>query len=342
MTGTPKTAVILFNLGGPGKEADIAPFLFSFFRDKNVITLPNPLRYLLAAWIAFSRSRGAARKAYALLGGKSPLLENTRAQARALETLLLKEGRAARVFVVMRHWHPRAGDVVKEVAAYQPDKIVLLPLYPQFSTTTTLSAIQDWHSAARQAGLTCTTEVVCCYPTNAGFVAAATAQIQEALKTAPHRVRVLFSAHGLPQKIVDKGDPYQKQCEATAAAIVRQLNVPVLDWQLCYQSRIGRLKWISPSVEEALQKAADDGVGVIIYPLAFISEHVETLVELDIEYRNRAEAMGIKPYVRVQTVGIHPRFIAGLGDLIGGADRIRNCPETFGNCCREEKQGGEQ
>src|SRR6185312_11788325 len=125
MTAVRKTAVILFNLGGPDKEADIAPFLFSFFRDKNIITLPNPLRYILAAWISWSRSRGAAKKAYAALGGKSPLLDNTRTQAHALEESLLKEGIDNRVFIVMRHWHPRADEIAKEIAAYGPDKIVL-------------------------------------------------------------------------------------------------------------------------------------------------------------------------------------------------------------------------
>ena len=129
-------------------------------------------------------------------------------------------------------------------------------------------------------------------------------------------MRLLFSAHGLPEKIIKKGDPYQQQCEQSAAAIVKQLNIPSLDWQLCYQSRVGRLKWIGPSIEEALQKAADDKTGVVIYPLAFVSEHVETLVELDIEYQHRATAMGIHSYLRVPTVGVHPLFIEGLRVLV--------------------------
>jgi len=350
MTETPastKLAVVLLNLGGPAKEADIAPFLFNFFRDKNVITLPNPFRYLLAAWISQSRARGAARKSYGLLGGKSPLLENTRAQAAALEKELQKKNpppgfSSARVFVSMRHWHPMADEVAKEVAAYQPDKIILLPLYPQFSTTTTFSSLQDWRRAAAAAGLQVPTETVCCYPSNPGFVAASAALIQQEFRKAPHRIRVLFSAHGLPEKIIRAGDPYQRQCEQSAAAIVKQLDMPALgqselDWQLCYQSRVGRLKWIGPSVEEALEKAADDKVGVIIYPLAFVSEHVETLVELDIDYRRRAEAMGIHPFLRASTVGTHPRFIEGLRDLVNGARGERNCPETFSKCCRAEK-----
>ena len=333
-----KLAVVLLNLGGPSDEAAIKPFLFNFFKDKNIIGLPNPLRFLLAAWIAWSRGRGAAKEAYGAFGGKSPLLENTQAQERALEKLLKKDNSNVRVFVSMRYWHPMADQVVKEVAAYQPDKIILLPLYPQYSTTTSFSSIEDWNRAAQSAGLDVPTRAICCYPVNKGFVAASAELIEETPKMAPRGVRILFSAHGLPEKIIKAGDPYQQQCEQTAAAIMKQIDIPLLDWQMCYQSRVGRLKWIGPSIEEALQKAADDKLGVIVYPLAFVSEHVETLVELDIEYRHRAESMGIAPYLRVPTVSTHPLFIEGLRDLVTSADGPRNCLKTFCKCYREEKR----
>lgn len=333
-----RLAVILLNLGGPLQEADISPFLFNFFRDKNVISLPEPFRTLLALWISQTRGRGEARKAYGLLGGKSPLLQNTQAQAAALEKELQKGQPETRVFTCMRHWHPMAKEVAKEVAAYQPSKIVLLPLYPQYSTTTSLSALEDWHKAARGAGLSVPTEEICCYSGNEGFVYASAALIQAELRKAPRRRRLLFSAHGLPEKIVKGGDAYQFQCENTAAAIVRQLGVPNLDWQLCYQSRVGPLVWIGPSIEQALQKAADDKVDVVVYPLAFVSEHVETLVELDIEYRERAQSMGLK-YFRVPTVGTHPAFIGGLRDLVidcaGAAAGERACPARFGKCYKQ-------
>ena len=339
---TEKLAVVLFNLGGPSDETALRPFLFNFFRDKNIITLPNPIRYLLAAWVAWSRGGGAAKKAYAVLGGRSPLLENTRAQAQALEKELRKNNPQARVFVCMRYWHPMAEEVVKEVAGFQPDKIILLPLYPQYSTTTTFSSLQDWQRAAEKAGLKTPTETVCCYPANAGFISASAALIEAELEKAPGKARVLFSAHGLPEKIIRSGDPYQQHCEQTAAAIVKQMNRPALDWQICYQSRIGRLKWIGPSIGEALEKAAADKTSVVIYPLAFVSEHVETLVELDVEYCHRAEALGIRPFLRVSTVGVHPQFIAGLRDLVisraAGEDCGRNCPKTFSKCYREDKK----
>jgi ferrochelatase len=336
-----KLAIVLLNLGGPAAEADIIPFLFNFFRDKNVITLPNPLRFLLAAWIAWSRGRGAAKKAYDHLGGRSLLLENTLAQATALEKELQKNNPAARVFVSMRHWHPLADEAVKQVAAFKPDKIVLLPLYPQYSTTTTLSALQDWHRAAHQAGLQVPIGDICCYPVDPGFIKASVTLIREELKKAPKKVRLLFSAHGLPKKMISAGDPYQQQCEQTAAAIVQQLNKPTLDWQICYQSRVGPLEWIGPSIKDALEKVSDDQLGVVIYPLSFVSEHVETLVELDIDHRQRAEAMGVQPFLRVPTVGIHPLFIAGLRDLViaaaAGIIYSRTCPINC-KCYREEKK----
>jgi ferrochelatase len=324
-----KTAVVLLNLGGPAREEDIAPFLFNFFRDKNVITLPNPLRYMLAHWISKTRSKGAAKKAYAPLGGKSPLLGNTQAQAQALQKVL---GEGMRVFVSMRHWHPMSDEVARDVAAYQPQKIILLPLYPQFSTTTTLSALEDWQRAANKAGLTAPTETVCCYPADPGFVAASAALIRTEINKASGPVRLLFSAHGLPEKIIRKGDPYQLHCEKTAAAIAQALNIPGLDWSLCYQSRVGRLKWIGPSIGQEIARAAKDKTGVVIYPLAFVSEHVETLVELDIEYQQRAADLGITTYLRVPTVGTHPLFIEGLRQLALGTTRKRNCPATCSKC----------
>jgi ferrochelatase len=318
-----KIAVVLLNLGGPAQEADIAPFLFNFFMDKNIISAPLPLRYLIAKWIAYSRSRGAALTAYTHLGGKSPLLQNTQAQAAALEKLLRARGIEAKVFVSMRYWQPMAAAVALQVQEYQPDQIILLPLYPQYSTTTTGSSFQNWQAVADQIGLKTPTAKICGYPDHAGFIKASAVLIQNEIKIAPARVRLLFSAHGLPEKIIKAGDPYQAQCEQTAAAIVAELGIVGLDWQICYQSRVGRLKWITPSTEDALEQAASDRMSVVIYPLAFVSEHIETLVEIDIEYRERAKAMGIPYFGRVPTVGTHPLFIEGLADLILAEEIVR-------------------
>lgn len=336
-----KLAVILFNLGGPSEEAAIGPFLFNFFMDKNIINLPLPLRYFVAQWISWSRSHGAAKKVYHPLGGKSPLLENTQQQAQALERALQKSSPASRVFVSMRYWHPLAEEVVKKVKAFGPEKIVLLPLYPQYSTTTSFSSLQNWREEAHKAGLEIPTVTICCYPKNPGFISASVALIRTALEKMPNRSRLLFSAHGLPKKIIQAGDPYQQQCEQTAAAIVKKLAIPSLDWQLCYQSRVGPLEWIGPSTQETLEKAADDQTGVIIYPLSFVSEHVETLVEIDMEFRESARRMGISHFFRAWTVGTHPDFIEGLRGLVlsaaSGVECDRACPENFNKCYREGK-----
>jgi ferrochelatase len=333
----PKTAVVLFNLGGPQKEEDIKPFLFNFFMDKNIIGLPQPLRWLVAKRISASRGKGAARDAYAKLGFKSPLLANTRAQADALESLLQKQGLDARCFVSMRYWHPMAPETIRLLNAYSPDRLVLLPLYPQYSTTTTGSSFEDfWACVQADDGALHTRwgddlkpADICCYPVMDGFVKVSAELIRAELARAPAGTRLLLSAHGLPEKVIAAGDPYQKHCEETAAAIVKELNILNLDWQACYQSRVGPLKWIGPSIGEALEKAAKDGKGVIVYPHAFVSEHVETLVELDMEYRHRAEELKLPYYGRAATVGTHPAFIAGLAQLVqdslAGGNAGRDC-----------------
>lgn len=337
-----KTAVVLLNLGGPLHQADIAPFLTNFFMDKNIIAAPYPLRWFIARYIAQTRSRGAARTAYAALNYKSPLLDNTRAQADALEALLASRGHAVKTFVAMRYWHPLARDVVRDIEAYAPDRIVLLPLYPQFSTTTTGSSVEDFIAAA--AGRNWPIDSVGCYPLLPGYVDASAHHIRSALDLAPPQTRVLFSAHGLPEKIIESGDPYQMQCEQSAKAIAEAAGLQNGQWQICYQSRVGPLAWIGPSTEEALQQAAREKVGVVVYPHAFVSEHVETLVEIEIEYRHKAKEWGVPYFERVETVGTSPLFIAGLAGLVEEKLAGQPLPEICGaaqsRCfCRAEKTG---
>jgi len=338
-----KLAVVLFNIGGPSSPTDIRPFLFKLFMDGNIINVIAPLRYLLAVWISWKRSHKASRKAYQPLDGKSPLLENTFAQASALEKSLKETNPKTRVFVSMRYSYPLAEQTIREVAAFQPERTILLPLYPQYSTTTSFSSLQNWKQMEKKAGVNLRTFSVCCYPVNPGFIAASADMIYHALIKAPKKVRILFSAHGLPEKIIKKGDPYQYQCEQTVAAIVKQLNKPLMEWQLCYQSRVGNLKWIGPSIIDALEKAANDGVGVIIYPIAFVSEHVETLVELDIYCRDRADRMGISYFARVPTVSTHPEFIEGLRNIVLSKvtemKQERFCPDCFSKCHHGVKNG---
>jgi ferrochelatase len=327
-----KVAIVLFNLGGPDSPEAVAPFLRNLFSDPAIITLPWFLRLPLAWAIARGRAP-VARDIYAKIGGASPIVRETQAQARALETALAREGLTAKTFIAMRYWHPFSAGAAKAVKAYKPDKIVALPLYPQFSTTTTASSLKEWKRAAHKAKLDAPTAEIRCYPEEPGFVAAAAAKIRATLRDAPPGPgwRLLLSAHGLPQRIVERGDPYQRQVEQTAAAILRELAMPELDAIVCYQSRVGRLKWIEPATDAEIRRAGRDGKRVIVAPIAFVSEHSETLVELDIEYRHLAAQSGVPDYRRAPTVGDDAAFIAGLAGLVkralAGDTPVRGVPE---------------
>jgi len=337
-----KIAVVLFNLGGPDNPDAVRPFLTNLFSDPAIISLPAPLRWPLARLIA-GRRTPVAKEIYAKIGGASPILPETQAQAAALDAALDRRGHAARSFVAMRYWKPFSAEVACDVKAWGPDRIVLLPLYPQFSTTTSASSLCDWTKAARAAGLAVPVSRVCCYPWNEGFIAAETRLVGEALAARKPGVdyRVLFSAHGLPKRVVAGGDPYQWQVEKTAEAIVKALGMPRLDHAVCYQSQVGPLEWIGPATDAEIRRAGQDGKGVILVPIAFVSEHSETLVELDIEYAHLARAAGVPDYRRVPTVATTPQFIEGLADLVEaalagegpatcGSGRI--CPAEWGRC----------
>jgi ferrochelatase len=312
-----KVAIILFNLGGPDSLDAVQPFLRNLFGDPAILRLPRLIRSPLARFLS-SRRTEKARAIYAKIGGSSPILGQTEAQARALEESLGREGGAGnewRGYVCMRYWHPMTEAVVSSVKRFAPDRIVLLPLYPQFSTTTTASSFKEWNDTAR---FTVPTKTIESYPTEPGFIAASVELVRQGLAevgTGPRRV--LFSAHGLPERVIKAGDPYQTQVEQTAKAIAAGLGE--VDWTICYQSRVGPLKWIGPSTDAEIRRAGADKVAVVVYPLAFVSEHSETLVELDIDYRHLAGEVGIPIYVRVPTVGTHPLFIAGLARLVRNA-----------------------
>ena len=328
-----KVAVVLFNLGGPDDQASVRPFLFNLFRDPAIIGLPQPFRTWLARLIS-SRREESAQANYALMGGGSPLLPETRKQAAALEAALSARmpGDTVRAFVAMRYWNPLTERTAAEVAAFAPDQIVLLPLYPQFSTTTTESSLKAWNAAYAGPGVSRT---VCCYPEADGWIAAQAEAVRGKLAEAGGRpVRVLFSAHGIPENLVSrKGDPYQEQVERTCAAVAARAGLA--DWSICYQSRVGPLKWLGPSTPEAIQAAARDGLGVVVTPVAFVSEHIETLVELDIEYAELAHGLGVAPYLRAPAVGVAPAFIEGLADAVTQA-LARDGVAPHGPGCRAD------
>ena len=314
-----KIAVVLFNLGGPDKPASVRPFLINLFKDPAILRVPFFVRPLLARVIALARTKAASAN-YAILGGKSPLLELTQEQACALERSLPDVN--ARCFVAMRYWHPFSEACARDVKAWDPDEVVLVPLYPQFSTTTTGSSLAAWRGAAGRAGLTKPTTALCCYHSDPGYLRATAAIVRRSYTEARAalgvgaKLRVLFSAHGLPEAIVKAGDPYQFQVERTVAGVVRALDMPDLDWVVCYQSRATPQRWIEPNTEAEIERAAHDKTAVLVVPIAFVSEHSETLVELDVEYREVAEKAGVPGYFRSPAQNSDPGFIEALADLV--------------------------
>ncbi len=309
-----RLAVILFNLGGPDAPGAVQPFLFNLFSDPAILNLPRILRWPLAKFISARRAPIAAT-IYAKIGGRSPIVPETKRQAAAVEARLNERGwDEARCFVTMRYWTPRAAEMVQEVMAYGPDQIVLLPLYPQFSATTSGSSLKEWRAAAEKIGLTAPTATVCCHPLERSFIVAHAELIRERLASVPNP-RLLFSAHGLPQRVVDGGDPYQWQVEQTAQKVVDELGISDLDWSICYQSRVGPLKWIGPSTEDEIKRAGGDGKALVLTPIAFVSEHSETLVELDIEYKELAESCGVPSYIRVAALGTAPGYMDALAEV---------------------------
>ena len=342
-----KLGIVLFNLGGPDSPEAVEPFLRNLFSDPAIISLPGLLRLPLARFIAWRRAP-LARAIYAHIGGRSPILAETERQARALEVALNGPQLEAKAVIAMRCWHPFSDQAAASLKAFGAERIVLLPLYPQFSTTTSASSLKDWTRAARKAGLTAATTRVCCYPGNAGFIAAAAANVRAAMENPQTGVpyRLLLSAHGLPKRTIARGDPYQWQVEQTARALVDALGIKGLDWSICYQSRVGPLKWLEPSTDAEIRRAGQDGKGVIVAPIAFVSEHSETLVELDIEYGKLAREAGVPDYRRAATVSAGGAFIEGLADLVrkAVADGVtvsdgegRICPAMFGCCGYREK-----
>jgi len=333
-----RTAVVLFNLGGPDRLEAVEPFLVNLFDDPAIIRLPRPVRWILARLIARRRAP-VARAIYRQLGGASPILANTEAQARALEGAL---GASFRCFIAMRYWHPLSSAAAAAIKAWEPDRVVLLPLYPQFSTTTTASSASSWRGAAAVAGITAPTRLLCCYPGDAGFISAVVGPLRRALDEMPVGTRVLFSAHGLPERIVAAGDPYRWQVEHTVASVCASLGRGDVDAVICFQSRVGPLAWLKPATDAEIRRAGAQRRPLIVVPIAFVSEHSETLVELDRDYERLAAQTGVPHYRRLPTVAATREFIAGLaaqirllaqdGSEIESGVGSRLCPPRYSAC----------
>ena len=332
-----KKAVILFNLGGPDKLESVEPFLFNLFNDPEILSIPSIFRYPLAKFIS-KRRAPIAKNIYKEIGNKSPILKLTQDQATSLEKRLSTKGNY-KCFVVMRCWHPRAKDVIKKVKEFNPEEIILLPLYPQFSAATSGSSINEWNDLCKKESFNIKTKIICCYPTENNFVKSHANLIKKTLQNVENKnFKLLFSAHGLPEIKIKKGDPYQWQVEETVKKIMMELKDENLDHTISYQSRVGPLKWIGPSTDDEIIKYAKEKKGIVIVPVAFVSEHSETLVELDIEYKKLAEENGCSFYKRVPALGIEENFIKGLSELVLQQETRGNfvssvtCPSKYKKC----------
>ena len=241
----------------------------------------------------------------------------------------------------MRCWHPRAKKVLEDVKIYNPDEVVLLPLYPQFSAATSGSSIKEWHDVCKKNQFKTKTSTICCYPTDELFIKSHVEEIKKEIKNLDN-YKLIFSAHGLPEKNIKKGDPYQWQVEQSVSSIVKSLNLINLDWILSYQSRVGPLKWIGPSTDDIIVENSKLGKKIVLVPIAFVSEHSETLVELDVEYRELADKNGCKQYIRVPALGTSKNFINSLSSLVINKDNNKflenlyppkvRCPSQFTKC----------
>ncbi len=317
-----KVQVVLFNLGGPHNLDSIQNFLFNLFKDKLILRIPFFIRYPLAWLISKIRSK-SVQKEYALLGGRSPLLEETQAQLQSLknsENLKFD----CDFFISMRYWKPLSEEVVQKIkenfVKNIAKEIILIPLYPQFSTTTTLSSFRDFKKTLKRYGLSdVRVKALCCYPIEVNFIKAHVRLIENTLKAAKifdvREYIFLFSAHSLPESVIASGDPYQCQIQQTVSEVVKNLSFVNLEYKITYQSKIGPIKWLSPSTEKEVLKAAMDKKNIILIPVAFVSEHIEVLVELDIRYKKIADMRGVN-YIRIETLRTEKHFIFSLCKML--------------------------
>lgn len=338
---TKKIAVVLLNLGGPDSLDSVPRYLYNLFSDPAIINLPNPWRWLLAKFISITRS-AKSKEIYDKIGGKSPLLELSEQQALELaQQLANKKDIEFKLFVSMRYWHPFSDEVSQEIKAFNPDEVLLVPLYPHFSFSTTGSSIADFKSKLGNIP----NKAICCYYDHPNFIRAHIELIEKTLEEAlsnHQKVKLLFSAHSLPESNIKRGDPYQWQTEQSVTLIMDAF--PKIPYQICYQSKVGFKKWLTPSTQEAIDQAKKESMAVIIIPISFVSDHSETLYELDILYKNYATQIKLDGYYRVPTLKTSGRFITCLADLclkllntkenniVSSAELVHKCPKQFCAC----------
>lgn len=314
------TAVLLLQMGGPATLDEVRPFLRNLLSDPSILAAPALVRIPLARFIAWRRAPHVAGQ-YRVLGGGSPIGATTARQAAALGAALEAAGRPMPVRIAMRYVAPRAVDALKDVAALGARRLVLLPLYPQHSRATTGSSVEEVRRLAPRLCPGVELLEVTDWADHPGYIAALAASVERALARVPAdllgRTRILFSAHGLPLRYVQAGDRYPERIAATVQAVVARLGDRAPPATTCYQSRVGPVKWLEPSTEEAIRRAASEGTkSLVVVPVAFVSDHLETLYEIEVTYRELALAAGIESFVRVPALNDDPALAAALATIV--------------------------
>ena len=322
---TRRVGVVLFQLGGPDTPGAIEPFLFNLFCDPDIIDFPFARigRRPLAKLISATRAKKVQHH-YQAIGGASPIRRFTEQQAGALRDKLAANGLEASCFVAMRYWHPFTAEAIEQLRAAECDEVVLLPLYPQYSSTTTGSSLNEWRRLFQDD-----VPVHCIEPfyRHPLYLDALVEKVDEALArfAEPRCPEIVFSAHSVPMAVIAKGDPYQRHIEETVELLMERGG-----WsnrhRLCYQSKVGASKWLQPSLHKTIRNLASENVGeVCVVPIAFVSDHVETLGEIDHEAREEAEELGIKQFEMTAGLNDSPTFIAALADLVENALGVGQC-----------------
>ncbi|MGC8711907.1 MAG: ferrochelatase [Leptodesmis sp.] len=328
-----RVGVLLLNLGGPDRLEDVRPFLFNLFSDPEIIRLPFPWLQRPLAWLISTSRAKRSQENYRQIGGGSPLRRITEEQAQALQDQLQQQGQDATVYVGMRYWHPFTEEAVARIKRDRIERLVVLPLYPQFSISTSGSSFrllqQIWESDPNLMPIDYT--VIPSWYNRPGYLQAMADLIAQELDQFPNpnEVHIFFSAHGVPVSYVEEaGDPYQREIEACTHLIMQTLNRPNA-YTLAYQSRVGPVEWLRPYTDDALKELAEQGVkDLVVVPISFVSEHIETLQEIDIEYRELAEEAGIENFHRVPALNTHPVFIQDLAAMVTDALNAPSCHFT--------------
>jgi ferrochelatase len=316
-----RVGVLLLNLGGPDQLEDVGPFLFNLFSDPEIIRIPFPWLQRPLAWLISTRRTKKSQENYRQIGGGSPLRQITEAQAQALQQQLQAKEQPAQVYVGMRYWHPFTEEAIARIKRDRIDRLVILPLYPQFSISTSGSSFRllqrIWREDPKLESVEYT--VIPSWYKQPGYLQAMAQLIAQEMDSFPNPdlVHIFFSAHGVPKSYVEEaGDPYQQEIEECTALIMQTLNRSNA-YTLAYQSRVGPVEWLQPYTEDAIEELGAKGVkDLLVVPISFVSEHIETMQEIDIEYREVAEAAGIHNFGRVPALNSHPVFIEGMADLV--------------------------